>query len=218
VEIRDIGIQEYESVLNTQKDLVAERRLGKIPNTLIMAQHLPVVVFGRSRDEKNVINKKFFDEKNVPFFFAGRGGRITYHAPGQLVLYPIIDLKEARRDIAFYIDFLEKVIVKSLRRIGIPARRGEDRRGVWVSGRKIAFIGISLKNWVTYHGAAININNDITPFSHINPCGEEHIKVTSAAEYAGRKFDMDMVKEIFAEEFVRNFEIEYMSLKEKIKS
>ncbi|MBL7072827.1 MAG: lipoyl(octanoyl) transferase LipB [Candidatus Omnitrophica bacterium] len=214
--VRDLGIVDYDRALCSLEDVLDKRIRNVVADTLILVQHRPVITFGRMADAKNIIDRKYFEEKKIPFLFTSRGGRITYHAPGQLVMYPVIDLKKKKRNIAFYIDFLEKTIVKSLNCMDVPAAREEGRRGVYVQGKKIAFIGISLKKWITYHGAAVNINNDTAPFSRINPCGEEGISVISAAEYSRRKHDMKSVKQIFAEQFIETFENEYMDLSKNV--
>lgn len=214
--VRDLGIVDYDRALCFLEDVLRKRIRNNVSDTLILVEHRPVITFGRMADAKNIIDKKYFEERKIPFLFTSRGGRITYHAPGQLVMYPVIDLKQKERGIAFYIDFLEKVIAKSLNHIDVPAVREEGRRGVYVEGKKIAFIGIRLRRWVTYHGAAVNINNDTAPFLRINPCGEKGISVISAAEYSRRRHDMKSVKKIFAEQFIETFENEYMSLKERI--
>jgi len=216
VNIRDLGIVDYEKSLCFLEEMLTKRIRDEVSDTLILVQHRPVITFGRMADMNNIIDKTYFEQRQIPFSFTSRGGKITYHAPGQLVMYPIIDLKKKGRSVAFYIDFLEKVIVKSLNYIDVPATREDGRRGVYVTGKKIAFIGISLKKWVTYHGAAVNINNDTTAFSYINPCGEEGSRVISAAEYSGRKHDMRSVKKIFTEQFIEIFKNEYMCWREPV--
>ena len=111
---------------------------------------------------------------------------------------------------SFFIDFLERVIAESLNKLGIPAERFPEKRGVWLKDKKIAFIGIAVKKWVTYHGVAVNINNDTAPFNYIHPCGEKNIKVTSAMEYLNQRLDMDHVKRIFAEQFRDALYVEYL--------
>ncbi|MBU0683978.1 MAG: lipoyl(octanoyl) transferase LipB [Candidatus Omnitrophota bacterium] len=209
MEICDKGTIEYENALNFQKEMLQRRVRGEISDMLILAEHYPVVTFGRVKDEENILSKASLEDDNISIFFSNRGGKITYHAPGQLLLYPIIDLRKKKRDVRYYIDFLEKMAVKSLKCLGVPAKRKENERGVWVSGKKIAFTGISLKNWVTFHGIAVNINNDITPFSYINPCGEKNIEVTSLKEVLGEELSMTIVKKIFVKSFLENMEIEY---------
>ncbi|MFH1846443.1 MAG: lipoyl(octanoyl) transferase LipB [Candidatus Omnitrophota bacterium] len=209
MKIYDLGITEYTDALQFQRDLVRKRRTGEISDALILVEHDPVVTISRLTDRNHITNSSFFDSKNIPVLVTDRGGEITFHCPGQMVMYPIIDLRDKKRDIAFYIDFLEKTAVKSLGRIGIDAERMQGRRGVWVNNKKIGFIGIRLKQWVTFHGIAININNDIIPFLHINPCGQKNVRVTSAKEYLGKTIDMSVVKKVFAEQFNKDLNAEY---------
>jgi len=215
VDICDIGLVEYGEVLNFQKELLQKRIKGEVSDTLIVVEHYPVVTLGRMDEGNSVIDRGYFEGRGVPIVSAGRGGKITYHGPGQLVLYPILDLREKRRDISFYIDFLEKTAARGLNRAGISAERVEDRRGVWVGGKKIAFIGIGVKRWVTYHGIAININNDITPFFRIDPCGESDIEVVSAKQVLGREVDMGEVKRIFVDQFIEDLGREYGDIQTK---
>lgn len=204
MDIIDLGIIEYKEALQFQAGLVQKRIDKKIPDTLIVLEHEPVVTLGRIGKENSIINKNFFDKENIPVISSGRGGEITYHAPGQLVLYPIVDLAERRRDITFYIDFLEKTITRSLNRFGIPAERIDTNRGVWVHGKKIGFIGIAVKRWVSYHGVSVNINNDVAPFAYMHPCGEKGTRVISAKQVLRRKLDMGEVRKVFAEQFIED--------------
>jgi lipoate-protein ligase B len=207
MDVRDLGIAGYEDVLYLQEKLVRGRIEGKIPDTLIIVEHQPVVTLGRVAKKESVIDRSFFDARSIPVIETSRGGKITYHAPGQIVLYPIIDLREKKKDVTFYIDFLEKVAVKSLARFGVPAARDEKRRGVWARGKKIAFIGVAFKRWIAYHGVSVNINNDLEPFLRMHPCGEPDIRVTSAKEILKRELDLAEVKKVVAEQFARELEL-----------
>ena len=211
MEVLDLATIEYEEALKIQEDLLHKRIKGEVQDTLIMAEHYPVISLGRIGRRENILNESFFAREATDIISSKRGGEITYHAPGQLVVYPVIDLSQKKKDIAFYIDFLEKVAVEALKKLGVPAKRSQ-RRGVWAGDKKIAFIGIAVKRWVTFHGIAINVNCDITPFSHINPCGESDIRVTSMKEELGREIQMTEVKDIFAREFEEKLELEYTSL------
>lgn len=206
VEIKDLGTAEYNNVLDLQKELVQKRLADEIPDTLIFVEHPSVVTLGRLAKDDSLIDRGYFERKRIPVVRAGRGGKITWHAPGQLVLYPVLDLNVRKKDISFYIDFLEKTVVEGLRRLGVPAERSEERRGVWARGKKIAFIGIAVKRWITFHGVSININNDIEPFSRMHPCGEKDIEITSAKRILKRELNMSEVKNIFAEQFIRDIE------------
>ena len=209
MKVLDLGVIKYEDALGVQKDLLHKRIEGKISDTLIICEHPAVVTFGRRSREDAVKDREFFSKRGIPFIFTARGGQNTYHSPGQIVLYPIIDLREKRKSISAYIDFLEKTVTNSLIELGVHAYRDIKRRGIWAGSRKIGFIGIALKGWVTFHGVAVNINNDTTPFISMHPCGEEDIKVVSAREIIGGEMDMKHVKTVFAERFIRDLGKEY---------
>lgn len=201
MDILDLGIVGYEEALKVQRDLLHKRIAGSVPDTLIMLEHEPVVTLGRIDDGKGMIDRSFFEDNKIPVISAGRGGQITCHMPGQLVIYPVIDLAGKKKDVSFYIDRLEEAASIALEQLGVPAVCNGERRGVWVGGYKIAFIGIAVKRWVTYHGIAVNINNDLESFRHMHPCGESDIRVTSAREQLGRVLDMAEVKKVFADGF-----------------
>jgi lipoate-protein ligase B len=167
------------------------------------------VTTGRSCSGDNNIDILFFRKNNIPIVSSARGGGATFHSPGQLVLYPVIDLGPLRKSISFYIDFLERSVSLGLNRMGVPVTRVPGRRGVWLENRKIAFTGVAVKKWVTYHGVSVNINNDIDPFFHMNPCGEEGIAVTSVKAWSKREADMASMKEALVGQFMENFEREY---------
>ena len=193
---------EYGAVLNLQIDLLKKRIDDKINDTVIICEHFPVVTFGRIYDEKAIKGDSFFREEKIPFVFTGRGGYNTYHSPGQIVMYPIIKLENEKKDISKYIDLLEKTVSNSLNKLGILAKRDDAKRGVWVDNKKIAFIGVAFKKWTTYHGIAINVNNNITPFDQMDTCGEKDIKVTSVKEILGRETNINEVKQELYEQFV----------------
>jgi len=201
----DIGITKYGDALAAQLEVLNDRINGRVPDTLIITEHEPTVVLGRTSEESSIRDKQYFKEKGIPVIKAARGGKITYHAPGQVALYPVIDLRERKKDIALYIDTLEKITVEVLNEFGISAERSEDRRGVWVRNRKIAFTGIAVKKWVTFHGMVVNINNDISPFSFIYPCGEKDIEVTSAKDVLGQNLSLDEVKKAFISAVKKEF-------------
>ncbi|MDP8299542.1 MAG: lipoyl(octanoyl) transferase LipB [Candidatus Tantalella remota] len=200
--ICDLGKVGYEDALKRQEDLLRQRMTGEVGDTLLILEHLPVVTLGRLADEKGVFDPDYFNANGIPVIRTSRGGDVTCHVPGQLVIYPIVDLRARGKRISGYIDLLEDMVCCSLEELKVPASRIDGKRGVWVHGKKIAFIGIAVKRWVTYHGIAVNISNDITPFSHMHPCGEKEISVTSAEECLGEDLDMGRVKKIFIEHFI----------------
>lgn len=209
MEVIEMGTTPYLKALEVQNDLLEKRIDGEIPDTLLVLEHAPVVTLGRLAGEESALDRSYFQRNEIPVVRTVRGGRNTYHAPGQLVLYPMIDLGRKRKNIALYIDFLERTVAASLEALGVPAEENLERRGVWVGGKKIAFIGIAVKKWVTYHGISININNGLEPFRRMHPCGESDICVTSASEVLGRTLDMSDVRKIFIEQFLSSFEKEY---------
>jgi lipoyl(octanoyl) transferase len=213
--IIDLGIIKYEEALKIQEDILRKRIAGEIGDTLIILEHEPVVTLGRLGGADSIIDRSFFIKNGIDVVHAARGGEVTCHMPGQLVLYPVIDLRELKRDVSFYIDFLEKAVLRALVSLGVAANRRPGRRGVWVDGLKIAFTGIAVKRWVTYHGTAVNINNSISSFEKIHPCGEKDIRVTSARKCLGRRMDMEKVKKAFADEFEREFRRTYIAKMQK---
>ncbi len=208
VKVIDLGITKYSDALVFQEDLLLKRISGRTEDTLIITEHYPVITLGRQFSEENILDPEYFKNKGIDILKTGRGGKITYHAPGQIVLYPVIDLRGKKKDVSSYIDFLEKTVTESLKQVGVQARR-DNRRGIWVQNKKIAFIGIGIKQWVTYHGVSINVNNDIDPFLRINPCGESDIKVTSLKEALGHEVDIEKAKEILAKQFEKDLVREY---------
>lgn len=163
------------------------RREGRIPDTLLLLEHNPVITVGRGIDssEELLANREELSERGIDLIETDRGGRITYHAPGQLVGYPILDLAHnpGERDLHRYLRRLEETIIETMGAFGVEGRRIEGLTGVWVGGRKIAAIGIKVSRWVTMHGFAINIDCDLAVFRRdIVPCGIKDKDVTSLAE------------------------------------
>lgn len=196
VNIVDLGLVPYEGSIKIQEDLLERRIADRVEDTVVFLEHPRIITMGRSASRADIKNEDFFVSRGIEIISTRRGGGITYHAPGQLVVYPILRLEDPIRDISCFIDTLEKITAESLREFGIDAQRCAGRRGVWAGGRKIAFTGIKIKKWVTFHGVAININNDILPFEMIDPCGEADIRVTSAKAIIGSELDMKKVKDV----------------------
>ncbi|MFA6637124.1 MAG: lipoyl(octanoyl) transferase LipB [Candidatus Omnitrophota bacterium] len=201
IEVIDLGLVSYEEAIRVQEDLLEERASGRIEDTILMLEHPPVVTLGRSASRVNIRNERFFEERGIQIVASPRGGGITYHSPGQLIVYPVIRLEPPFRDVSGFIDVLEEAAVQGLDDLGVRSLRAPGKRGVWAGGKKIAFIGIKLRKWITCHGAAININNDVLPFEMIDPCGEAEIKVTSASIINGADLDMKNAKKVFARRF-----------------
>jgi lipoate-protein ligase B len=175
--IAELGLVEYERAHALQQALVAARSRDQIGDVLLLLEHTPVYTLGRGADEKFILTAR----SEVPIFRVSRGGQVTYHGPGQTVVYPILKLEGADRDVSRYLRNLEGVMIAALAHYGIAAERRDKLTGVWVGQRKIASIGIGIRRWVTYHGLALNVNPDLSYFHAIVPCGINGCEMTSVA-------------------------------------
>lgn len=198
----DIGLSDYDAVYSMQLDLVERKKKSKVGHDyLILVEHPDVYTYGRKSKVKAPM-----DFSNV--FFVERGGEVTYHNPGQLVGYPILSLKESERDLHLHLRRLEWTIIDVLLDFGIEGERREGATGVWVAGKdkKIASIGVAVSAWVTYHGCALNVSNELAGFSRINPCGFNPRVMTSMQAELGSKCPSLMdVKNSFLDHFSENF-------------
>ncbi len=201
----DMGLVPYENALKEQENILTNRIADLTEDTVLLLEHYPVVTLGRSFNDTGLRDADFFARKNISIVRADRGGGITYHSPGQLVIYPIVRIDPASRDISSFIDILEIMVVAALGDLGVDTQRDPFRRGVWATGKKIAFTGIKFKRWVSCHGVAVNINNDISAFEMMDPCGEPGTKVTSASILSGKPLDMNEVKKVFSVHLERVF-------------
>jgi len=170
--LRDLGRIGYGSALELQQELVAGRKQGLIPDQLLLLEHPHVITMGRNGHMENLLaDEELLGRAGIGFFPTDRGGDVTYHGPGQLVGFPILDLREWKRDVGAYVRAVEQVIIDTLQDFGITGGRIAGMTGVWVDGRKIAAIGIHISRWVTSHGFALNVGTDLTYFQYIVPCG-----------------------------------------------
>jgi len=179
IEPRWLGRLSYEEGLSLQESLVQEKIEGSVTDHLLLLEHEPVYTMGRTRDESSLREEITLP---YPIHRTNRGGQATYHGPGQLVGYPVLDLGLFDRDLHAYLRFLEEVLITLLSLHGITAGRLEGKTGVWVSDRKIASLGVGVRRWVSMHGFAINICGDLSAFSHITPCGLPGVMMTSLKE------------------------------------
>jgi lipoate-protein ligase B len=202
LQILDLGVQPYGQSLARQEELVRLRLLGAAPDTLILVEHPPVVTLGRAKRHDNLrLTPEALRAQGVEFFEVSRGGDATYHAPGQLVGYPIVDLRLHGRDVLQFCRRMEAALVGTLADHGIAAQPVPGKAGVWVGSRKIASLGISVRRWVTFHGFALNVNTDLAGFAVIHPCGEEPGVMTSMAEVLGAPVAMAGVRRRVAARF-----------------
>lgn len=176
LETRWLGRISFPDALQLQESMVQQRHNGEIPDTLLLLEHEPVYTIGRTADQTSLKDAR---DTNVPVFQTNRGGQATYHGPGQLVGYVILDLNTLGRDLHRYLRTLEQALIDCCFSVGIPASRRDGLTGVWVGDRKLASIGVGVRKWVTMHGFAINVSRDLTGFASIVPCGIQGVSMTS---------------------------------------
>jgi lipoate-protein ligase B len=207
--ILDLGIIEYKDAWRMQRELAEKRRCGAIQDSIMLVEHPAVFTIGRSGSRANLLaDETALKARRIEVLDVDRGGDITFHSPGQIVLYAILDLKERYKDLHKYLNSLEDVAIGFLARYGIRAARVPDATGVWAEGAKIASIGVAARDWVTYHGLSVNVNNDTAFFSMMNPCGMPGLEVTSVKQILGHDVDMAAAKRVLADEFNKIFGVE----------
>ena len=201
-DLEQLGLVDYAAALELQREQVAQRKAGAIPDTLLLLEHPHVYTLGRNaRQENMLVSAEWLASRGAQVFHTDRGGDVTYHGPGQLVGYPILDLTQHRRDISWYMRSLEEVFIRTARDFGIEAGRSPGAAGVWVGNDKLVAMGVHLSRWVTSHGFALNVNTDLRYFEWIVPCGLRGKGVTSLAKLLGQPVDMEEVTERVVEHF-----------------
>jgi lipoyl(octanoyl) transferase len=207
LEVRRLGTMPYAEALALQADLVKQRRSGEIPDTLLLLEHPHVITLGSGSHAENVLVSA--DERatrKIELHETGRGGDVTYHGPGQLVGYPILDLKPDRCDVHAYLRDLEQVLIHVVARFGLRAERLEGLTGVWVEDRKLAAIGVRVSSgWITSHGFALNVSTDLSFFQTIVPCGIRQHGVSSIARELGTEVPFTIVQDAVVAEFAALF-------------
>lgn len=206
---RWLGCISYEEGLNLQESLIAGKISGDQADHLLLLEHEPVYTMGRTRDESSLREETLLPH---PVHRTNRGGQATYHGPGQLVGYPVLDLGLFDRDLHVYLRFLEEVLITLLARHAVRGVRVEGKTGVWVGGRKIASLGVGVRKWISMHGFAINICGDLSPFHHITPCGLPGVEMTSLEAEGATGVTVESCAEevgvIFNELLLRDFPAE----------
>jgi lipoyl(octanoyl) transferase len=177
---------EFACALTLQEEFVAKKRMNaSFPDQLLLLEHEPVYTIGRTPDRSSLLGAIHLPH---PLFSINRGGQATYHGPGQLIGYPIIDLRRCGQDLHKYLRRLEQLLIDLLAHYDIVARRRESLTGVWVENRKIASIGVGVRHWITMHGFALNVCGDLSPFGHIVPCGISNVAITSIEKETNKSF------------------------------
>jgi len=223
IQLRDLGFLDYQTVWDLQHDLFQQTIDTKIYNRrnqttkptqsyLLLVEHSPVITLGKSGSADHLLTSKAeLEAQGISFFKIDRGGDITYHGPGQIVGYPILDLDHFFTDIHKYLRFLEQVIIDTLADFGIEASRSKGETGVWLDidtpfARKICAMGIRASRWVTMHGFSLNVNTDLSHFTHIVPCGIHGKQVTSMASELNKEVSLEEVKKRIIHYFQKQFE------------
>ena len=203
IDILNLGIKPYKEVWDLQKELVEKRQNGQINDTLILVEHEPVYTLGKNADENHILQHS---PQDVKTYHIERGGDVTFHGPGQLVGYPILDLHNYKKSISWYMRSLEQLIIDTLAEYGITAERKVGLTGVWVGDEKIAALGVRVTRWVTMHGFALNVTPDLIYYSGIIPCGIFEYGVTSMAKLVTNEITVNSVKRVLTKMFMNQFQ------------
>jgi lipoate-protein ligase B len=209
--IIDLGLIDYKKAWDLQRDLWSRRVRGELPDLLLFLEHPHVITLGRRGNRSYLIaSQEVLEAMAIPIYHVERGGDVTYHGPGQLVVYPILDLKGYGYRLIGYVDQLEEVILRTLKDFGMEGKKDSLNRGVWVNGEKIASLGVTIKRWVSFHGLALNYETDLSHFDLIHPCGLVGKKMTSMEKILGKKVAREcLIEKIsfhFKEIFLRDWE------------
>ncbi|MDR7416636.1 MAG: lipoyl(octanoyl) transferase LipB [Armatimonadota bacterium] len=201
------GLADYGSTWELQRELVSRRQRGEVPDVLLLLEHPPVITCGRATKPEHLpIPRERLERMGFRVFDIERGGSVTYHGPGQLVGYPILDLRGYGENVVGYVRMLEESVIRALRPYGIEATRRPGFPGVWVGEEKIAAVGVAVKRRVTMHGFALNVNTDLDHFRVINPCGIGYTP-TSVEKLLGRPVPLEEVREAYARAFGEVFHV-----------
>ena len=203
--ILDLGKSHYNDAWKLQKRLQSQRISGQIDDQLLLVEHFPVYTLGKNTPREHLLTK---ESDNISIIQTDRGGDITFHGPGQLVGYPILDLNQYKRSITWYMRELEQLIIDVLKEYDINAERKKGLTGVWIKGKKIAALGVRISKWVTMHGFSLNINPDLKYYQGIIPCGIKDYGVTSMADLLGNDVpDMSEIKDTLVQHFIAKFSV-----------
>jgi lipoyl(octanoyl) transferase len=203
------GIVPYEEARELQRQVAERRRREEIGDVLLLLEHPPVYTRGRrSQPEELPMGAEWYEAQGIEVRDTDRGGLVTYHGPGQLVAYPIVDLRSYGDDVHRYVRGLERTMIEALGEAGVEAKTIEGLTGVWVGTRKIGSIGLHVSRGVTTHGLAVNVNNDLQPFEWVVPCGIEGVSMTSLSRELGVEQDLDAFADKLVASYARVFERE----------
>jgi lipoyl(octanoyl) transferase len=216
LKVLSLGKYDYREALTLQEQYLKKRQNNDIEDVLILVEHNPVLTLGRTGKRENIIaSDSTLEKENIEIINIGRGGDVTYHGPGQIVGYPIIDLKRHKLGVKDYVYNIEELIIRLTREeYGIESYRDEINNGVWVNKKKITAVGFSVKRWITMHGFAFNVNTNLNHFNYIVPCGITGREATSLKSELGRDLDLEKVKDQIVKYFCEVFnynEVEFVT-------
>jgi len=204
IDILDLGLKSYQESWNFQKEMLKKRSNNEINDTLIFVEHEPVFTLGKNANENHILQNY---PENIKTFHVERGGDVTYHGPGQLVGYPIIDLRNYKKSISWYMRSLEQVIIETLLDFDIQSERKNGLTGVWHKNEKIAALGVRVSKWITMHGFSLNIDPDLNNYNSIIPCGIFEYGVTSMSKILNKNINLESVKNSLKIKFLDQFNI-----------
>ena len=205
----DLPLTDYGHAQSLQEQCVAAKADGRLREDLMfLLEHPAVFTLGRNGGRENLmVSDAFLDEAGVSVMPSERGGNITYHGPGQIVGYPVVDLQRARMGVGDYVSALEELMLAVAQEWGVVADRDARNRGIWVAGAKAGSIGLCLRHGMTFHGFALNVNNDLKPFEWINPCGLDGVRMTSLRQILGHKIPMDELRQTIWQKVAKIFDV-----------
>ena len=206
IDIQDLGKLLYKKTWNYQKELLKKRSNNEINDTLILVEHEPVFTLGKNADKNHILQNC---PDNIKTYHIERGGDVTYHGPGQLVGYPILDLRNYKKSISWYMRSLEQVIIDTLFDYNITANRKKGLTGVWCNNEKIAALGVRVSRWITMHGFSLNIDPNLNHYKNIIPCGIFEHGVTSMSGVLNKTVDYEHVKKTIIKKFLYQFSVDY---------
>ncbi len=211
----DLGLIDYKQAWDLQLKVHEKRRFGNIEDVLFICEHPHTYTLGKIAEKQNLLySEQELNQKNISVFEIDRGGDITYHGPGQIVGYAIINLENWKKDTHLYLRSLEQVLINTCHDYKIKSGRNDNYTGVWIENRKICAIGIKVSRWITMHGFAFNVNTDLSLFNGIIPCGIQDKQVTSLNKEIGREIDLHETKQIIINNFKEVFEYKNISKRE----
>ncbi|MFA6470033.1 MAG: lipoyl(octanoyl) transferase LipB [Bacteroidota bacterium] len=212
----DLGRTKYAETWDLQKQVFTARLEKRVGDVLLLTEHEPVFTLGKGADENHLLAKETeLNDRKIDMFWIDRGGDVTFHGPGQIVGYPILDLNEHYQDIHRYLRDIEEMIIRTLNEYGIQSGREKEFTGVWVKNDKIAALGVKVSKWITMHGFALNVHTDLSFFDRIIPCGIFHKGVTSLKNVLGREVSITEVQNHLMTHFAQIFSLEIKQISRK---